>query len=71
MEVGRPSVRKSAMEDHSRYDFGLSKIRNDISFSLFCFVIEHISALTLVFRSFLLLYIQTVNQHLAMEPMLY
>jgi hypothetical protein len=42
MEAGRPSVRKSAMEDHSRFDFSLPKIRNYISFSLFCFLIEHI-----------------------------
>lgn len=42
MEVGRPLVRKSTTEDHSRFDISLPKIRNVISFSLFCFFIEYI-----------------------------
>jgi hypothetical protein len=43
MEVGRPLMRKSTMEDHSRFDFSLSKIGNEISFSLFCFLREYMS----------------------------
>jgi hypothetical protein len=42
MEVGRPLVRKSTMEDHNRFDFSLPKIRNVIFFSLVCFFIEYI-----------------------------